>query len=56
MDFGQPYVEIGWKMADDQLLYLALLGLRYVKLAASIYHSLSSTFIDNYHYSLELCI
>ena len=27
MDFGQPYVEIGWKMADDQLLFLALFGL-----------------------------
>ena len=31
-------IEIGWKMADDQLLFLALLGLRYVKLAASIFY------------------
>jgi len=24
MDFGQPIVEIGWRMANDQLLFLAL--------------------------------
>ena len=24
MDFGQPNVEIGWKMANAQLLFLAL--------------------------------
>jgi len=26
MDFGQPNVEIGWKMANGQLLILALHG------------------------------
>ena len=24
MEFGWPYVQIGWKMADGQLLFLAL--------------------------------
>jgi len=24
MDFGQPNVEVGWKMANGQLLFLAL--------------------------------
>jgi len=27
MDFGWPNVEIGWKMANGQLLFLALAGL-----------------------------
>jgi len=41
MDFGQPNVEIGWKMANGQLLFLALYAL--VGFSKKLQFSSSST-------------
>ena len=57
MDFGWPNVEIGWKIANDQLLFLALICEQICQKSlthASFHYHLMDTAIDCVHHCQKL--